>query len=416
MPKKQIKKTMPVKVKAENKKIQPIFKSEPYAEKVAIKTSEAMRSKKSSQGFNIYQKIAFTFVGLAIILIIFVAYYAIGSVKIEVSTKINPVHETYNLNVVSRDSTDVESIKADFLEQIVTDKQTFDATEKEIKTGKAEGTITITNESTKAQPLVATTRFLSSDQKLFRLKESVTVPAKGKIEANIAADQEGEDYEIQPTKFTIPGLNENLQKIIYAESASQMLVPVIKTSAITQEDIDKARESLSDALLKKATESLNSQVQVGQTILIAAGDTLKEDISAKVGDENKQFTIDMTMKANGIIFNQDDLKNIAIEKLKQQIGENQFIEELKDENVKYTLKSIDMQTKKAVINVEVNCESKFKPSDNFFNKANIAGLSKEKAMEYFKSFGEIGDVNFNFSPSWVKKMPLFQSRINIELK
>ena len=414
MPKKQSKKAVTVKIKPSLNKPEPAKKIQPIFNKATAREE----SKKASRGsyFNIYQKIAFTFVGLAIILIIFVAYYAIGSVKIEITTKENLVQGSYDISVVSKDSSDATAIKADFLERIISEKQTFDATEKEIKTGKAEGKIIITNGNTKAQPLVATTRFLSTDQKLFRLKESVTVPAKGKIEAMVAADQDGENYEIQPSKFTIPGLNENLQKIIYGKSTGQMLIPVVKTSAITQEDIDKAKESLSASLLKKAVDNLNSQVQTSQVLLVAPGETLKEDISAKVGDKKKQFDVDMTIKADGIIFSQDDLKNMGMEKLKMQIGDNQFIGEIKNENLKYTIKNIDLQAKKAVINLEISANSKFKPSDDFFNKSNLVGQSKEKVMEYFKSFAEVGNINFYFSPSWIKKMPLFQSRINIELK
>ncbi|MEK7494409.1 MAG: hypothetical protein AAB615_00895, partial [Patescibacteria group bacterium] len=75
---------------------------------------------------------------------------------------------------------------------------------------KARGTVIISNSfSAEPQSLVATTRFETSDGKIFRLADSVTVPGMsgepGIVEASVIADQAGEEYNIDPTTFTIPG-------------------------------------------------------------------------------------------------------------------------------------------------------------------------------------------------------------------
>ena len=92
----------------------------------------------------------------------------------------------------------------------------------EVIEDKAIGNITIINESSLDQPLVATTRFLSEDGVLFRLKERVTVPSQGQIEAEVYADKEGESGNIGSSSFTIPGLSSSVQKLIYGESVIAM--------------------------------------------------------------------------------------------------------------------------------------------------------------------------------------------------
>ena len=69
---------------------------------------------------------------------------------------------------------------------------------------------------------MATTRLLTPDNILFRIKKGITVPANGEIEVNIYPDDENFKDIVKPTKFTIPGLSEKLQKIIYAESRSDL--------------------------------------------------------------------------------------------------------------------------------------------------------------------------------------------------
>lgn len=80
---------------------------------------------------------------------------------------------------------------------------------------KATGKITIYNEySTETQRMILRTRFESPDGRIYRLAASVIVPGKrivnqqeipGQIDAMVIAEEEGPQYNIGPTTFTIPG-------------------------------------------------------------------------------------------------------------------------------------------------------------------------------------------------------------------
>ncbi len=97
-----------------------------------------------------------------------------------------------------------------------TGERQVSATGEETVVEQAKGTILIYNRhSTEPVRLITNTRFETTDKKLFRLKESIVVPgytraddgtiAPGVITAEVFADQPGEEYNVGPTKFTIPG-------------------------------------------------------------------------------------------------------------------------------------------------------------------------------------------------------------------
>lgn len=80
---------------------------------------------------------------------------------------------------------------------------------------KATGKITVYNNySTTPQRLILNTRFQSPDGRIYRLATSLMVPGKtimngketpGSVDAVVIAEEEGAQYDIGPTRFTIPG-------------------------------------------------------------------------------------------------------------------------------------------------------------------------------------------------------------------
>ena len=112
------------------------------------------------------------------------------------------------------------------------------------------------NDSSISQPLVATTRLLTADGILFRMKKGATVPANGTVEVDVYADKSGKASEIGPSKFTIPGLNEARQKVVWAESIKPMVGGVRQFGVIGSEDIKEAEGEML-AELKKSGRRKN---------------------------------------------------------------------------------------------------------------------------------------------------------------
>jgi len=115
--------------------------------------------------------------------------------------------------------------------------------------GIASGIVTLVNDSTTDQALVATTRLLSENGVLFRLRTNVTVPAQGSAQAEAYADVAGATGDIAPTTFTIPGLPVARQQEVYARSDAPMSGGVSMAGVLTDGDIEAAKSAaVADAL------------------------------------------------------------------------------------------------------------------------------------------------------------------------
>lgn len=92
----------------------------------------------------------------------------------------------------------------------------------------AQGVITVYNAQDKAQQLIKNTRFESPQGLIFRIRDSITVPAgtatdPGELKVTVYADEGGERYNIGPSSFTVPGLaGSATYDLVYARSAEPM--------------------------------------------------------------------------------------------------------------------------------------------------------------------------------------------------
>lgn len=79
-------------------------------------------------------------------------------------------------------------------------------------TEKASGKIVISNANTVDQRLIKNTRFETADGKIYRIRDSVVVPAgekggaEGTLEVTVFADEGGATYNVDSASFTLPGL------------------------------------------------------------------------------------------------------------------------------------------------------------------------------------------------------------------
>jgi len=201
-------------------------------------------------------------------------------------------------------------------EKILTEN--FPATGKVGKEGKAEGTITVYNAySTYSQILIATTRFVSTDGKLFRTPVRVTVPggsyqggklAPGEIDIKIVADEAGEEYNIDPSTFSIPGfIGTDRYTKFYARSFDSMTGGfTTEGSQVTQEDLDKAENSL----VKRVKEEVESSLIGGaedKADYYFLDKTIQTEIVEKLslaqaGEEASNFNYQAKAKSEALLF------------------------------------------------------------------------------------------------------------------
>lgn len=199
--------------------------------------------------------IFFVIVGLA-----FSASILTGGAEVIVYPKTREpnVNATFEAHKVA----DVDQLPYELMTLEAEGEQQVKAAGQETVQSQAEGKILIYNAfQTKPLRLVTNTRFESSNGLIFRIKDAVIVPGyttdsegnvvPGVISADVFADEVGEEYNVTPGRFTVPGFKGDPEyEKIYAESTEQFTG-----------GFDGQRYIIADDELKTAEQALRTQLR-----------------------------------------------------------------------------------------------------------------------------------------------------------
>jgi hypothetical protein len=195
-----------------------------------------------------------------IILLGFGASLVFGGAVVEIEPKQEEVN--VDADFTAHLAPSAEQLGYELLTLEATSERQVTATGKENVSLQAEGMITIYNAySDTPQRLIKNTRFESPDGLIFRIFESVEVPGRtqgeggsivpGSITARVFADAPGEQYNIGPTRFVVPGLRGSDQfESIYAES-----------SAAFSGGFEGERHIIADGELQVVQEALHKELE-----------------------------------------------------------------------------------------------------------------------------------------------------------
>ncbi len=368
-----------------------------------------------SSSFPSFKKIATGFIVLAVILLAFIIYFSFAKATITLTVDEEP--KTLSLDLtVSATSTNTD-LNEQLVEQELEITQNFEVNNFKEEKGIATGEIKIINNSNNNQTLVKTTRFLSPTEILFRLSDTIIVPANKEIIAKVYADKSGEKYDIDPTKFTIPGLSKNLQQKIYGISEKAMTGGIKKIGVLTQTDLDLAKtefEKNINSLAKKELEKkLKNKIVLEDLILT---NILEQKFSNEIDEKVSGFDLTTKILAQTIIIDFEDMLEVAKEKYKKENVNEETILSWDIENFKYSLQSFEKSSNLASIEAVLTAQVAGSFDVDKFNKAEIAGFDKKGIEYYFSQFPGIKEIEIKFSPFWVKSAPALADRIKVEIK
>lgn len=281
------------------------------------------------------------------------------------------------------------------------------------------GTITIVNKNQQAQPLRATTRFLSSDGVLLRLKNFTTVPANGQIDAEVYADKEGDLGNFDSSKFILPALWPAMQKKVYGRGFTPSRSGGSQIGIVSQADIERAQQSSIEALRDQFSELLASAQGDWKPIHPKTMIDFKVNdvsVSNKVGDTVGRFQVTVRASFVGIVYDTDDMARKVHEKLRGRLSVGQDLIEPNEGDIEYMVEDTNMSTKSALIRVTAKAGRVLGEDIAAFSKKNLMGLNKEQIAAYFMSYPDIVDVQVNFYPAWVTRAPFLTDHINVMLK
>ncbi len=377
----------------------------------------AKQSTNGGHSIPLYRKISYSFGFLVVIFLGILGYSFVGKLEVKVTPKqekvtSNLVADIYNGDAAVKDSGVAGLVRQAGIEQ----SKEFETTGKLVSGEELIGTATIVNNYNKSQSLVATTRLLSADGKLYRIKDTVTVPASGSIEVTIYADEQKAENVVQPTKFTIPGLWAGLQDKIYAETKTATVYQEKATKIVDQADIDKAVEELKLTLAKQAENQLSpdEKNKFNQFLYKLDDSSITYESDGKAGEEKERINVTVKGIVSIVAFSDDKIKQLAKDKLGAYLGDNKTLVNFDENKLTYGLSSVDVKQNIASINVAFEGDVITK-NDAVIDKTKLVGLTKAQLESYLGSLPEVEKYEIKFSPSFINKAPITDKRITVEV-
>lgn len=282
------------------------------------------------------------------------------------------------------------------------------------------GEVTIINNYSKDQSLIETTRLAFADDPdtvILRLNKTVNVPAGGQVTVQVyPEDVEGFSI-LSSSNFIIPGLWGPLQDKIFARNDDVLVKGAKNVSVVTQEDLDKAEQSLRKQLYEQSLLQINDQLEQQESLWpkIFSRDVKELTYNVEVGEDVSEFNTFMRMEAVIIIFDESHLISVAREKIKATLPPGKQLVGLNPKNFIYEVESFDLASGTATIRAKLEGRSVLGATASLLDKGNLTGMTEEQIQEFFADFPEIQKVEVEFSPAWLKKTPRIKDKISIEI-
>ncbi|MEK7203005.1 MAG: hypothetical protein AAB653_01690 [Patescibacteria group bacterium] len=369
---------------------------------------------------NIYRKIAVSFIFLTILLVAIIFYFSLVKVSIILTPSQEDINNNLTLDIYDQQKNPVlnNNVILGMVKRVeVEESAVYNASKKEILGQEVVGKVTIINDYNKSQPLVATTRLLSSDNKLFRIKNTVNVPAGGKVEVEVYADEPSQEVAIGPSKFTIPGLWAGMQDKIYGQSQTAMEYKEKNRATIQQSDIDQAVNDLKTILANKAKEQINNDFKNYDQVIYKIDDnSITQQLDGKVGEEKDKFTLSIKTMVTVVAFANEKVFQLAKQKLISTLPDDKELISFNKKDIAYNLNNFDLGQGMATVNAVFAGKMSLKKDVEIINRNKLLGLTEEQLSQYLNSIPEISGYEIKFFPSFIKKVPNLIDRVKIEFK
>ncbi len=219
--------------------------------------------------------------------------------------------------------------------------------------GVAGGKLTIINKTAESYTFVATTRCLSKEGVLFRLKSATNIPANGSVEAVVYADKPGPSGDIGPTVFTIPGLPQDLQQQIYAESSAPMTGGGSTAKGVAESDLTAAKNALLDKLRTESLADLKAMANANEAVLPEL--ITSQELSVKapaVGTAGDTFNMKLSVRFRVLLVPQLEVEALLGARLQETLPAGLDPADYEIGDVQYTVEAYDTETDLAEIRVE----------------------------------------------------------------
>lgn len=296
---------------------------------------------------------------------------------------------------------------------------------------KARGTVIIyNNHSADPQPLVATTRLETEDGKLFRLVSGVTVPGMtnkdgkkeaGVIEAEVIADQTGEEYNIGASTFRIPGFKGNPKYDSFSAKSIKAMAGGGSTgtadlAVVAKVDIDTALSQAKEKAKEEFLNEVRGEIDSDEKILEEQMDIAELSAAAlpQIGTAATAFEYKNTFRVRAFVFSEKAVREKVESTSEKNLRGVRFKSVSSSITYSESLPNFSDGTLRLVARALVTMESDI---DRDALKEKLLGQNKDDMQKTLNDFPGVKKIEVTFYPEWfVKSIPNSKNRVTIIVK
>ncbi len=363
----------------------------------------------------VYRRIATLFVLFTAGLVALVLYMVFTRATVVVMSAPQTVKDSFLLDVTKSPSSG--EIAGGVYEVTDTLTRVFPASSLVNMDVPAEGRVRIESRLTRSQTLVATTRLLAADGRLYRTKKTVTVPGGGGTEVEVFSTVSGRQGETADADFSIPGLNEDLRRYFKVQIIQPISGGSQNIKAVTLEDTEKAKAMLEDELARTLKERLRREAGA------ATGDaeftvltTLGEQSSVQPGEEADSFEMSVTVKAVGVFYDRNSLNQAVRSDLERQLPSGRALNEVAEKDEELHLEKTDLAAGRATLRIAAHGTAVLSPANPSLDPEKLVGITADAAKRYLEKLDGVSSASVSVSPVWASRLPQVAKRIRIEVR
>ncbi len=366
---------------------------------------------------SVYRRIAATFLALTAGVVALVAYIVFARAEVVVMSNQEEVSANFIVDV-ARKPVDNE-VKGDVFEATETFTQTFPSASVVTVETHAEGKVKISSTLFRPQTLVATTRLLTPEGDLFRIKKTVVVPANGSVEVDAFADDSTQTGDFGALSFTIPGLNPDTRRHFTVETVGPMLAAKKDIRMVTKTDIESAGEVLTEKLTASLTENLRAKAKEagaptdGELITI---EKTAQVTDVPVGSEAPEFSVTVTLRATGAFYDRAAFDARVRSSLVERIPVERDLARVDDASVTREVEKKDLVAGRVNVQVVAKGMSVMSAKAPALDPAKLTNITTESAKQYLERLEGVSSASVRARPFWTHRMPNVASHITIEVR
>ncbi len=281
----------------------------------------------------------------------------------------------------------------------------------------ASGKITIINKQAAPQALIKNTRFATSAGLVYRIHDSVSIPAGGNISVSVYADEPGDKYNIGPSTFTVPGLKGSKAfDLVTAVSDKAMTGGFSGTRpSVAQATKDKEYANLQATLTTELEKDLAAKVPAGYVLVPGASFPSYTPVPDTAGASGT-VALSETGSITAVLFPEEALaRAIATKAIGTYTGQPVTLSDVSQLLVKPVESSIAPDASTFAFNLSGSTTVVW-VVDAEKIAATVASKTRESAELALRSFPEVDRATLVLKPFWARTFPADPAKIKVTVQ